>query len=110
MERNLGLNADQKNRVRSLALTHAEKMDELRGKYKGNDAEKDTWRSERKKANEEFKEGLKLTLSAEQYAKWEEQKKARAHHKHHGKGRHPDGKCSKPDSTKQNDSVPAPGK
>ena len=110
LQRSLGLDANQKTKVRDLALTRAQKMDELREKYRGQDSSRQVWREERKLAQESFNEGMKLTLTPEQFAKWEEQKKARAakrskhhgkaHHKHHGGksdstgGKHGHGKCT----------------
>jgi len=90
LQRSLDLDANQKTKVRDLALTRAQKMDELREKYKGQDSARQTWREERMLAHESFNDGMKLTLTTEQFAKWEEQKKARAakRSKHHGKGHH----------------------
>lgn len=75
MEKDLSLTAEQKTKVQALALTREQKMDELREKYKGQD--KNVWAAERKKVRTEFDEGLKKTISAEQYQKWEELKKER---------------------------------
>lgn len=82
LEKNLGLSVDQKKKVQSLALVRATRMEELRNLYQGKEESKQVWRDERKKAREDFKEGLKTTLSAEQYAKWEADKKE----KHCGPG------------------------
>lgn len=72
MQKDLGLDATQKTKVRDLALTRAKKMDALREQYKGQD--KKVWQAERKKTRDEFQAGMKATLSPEQYAKWQEQR------------------------------------
>lgn len=82
LEKNLGLSVDQKKKVQSLALTRAKRMEELKGLYAGKEESKQVWRDERKKAREDFKEGLKITLTPEQFAKWEADKKE----KHCGPG------------------------
>ena len=82
LEKNLGLSVDQKKKVHSLALTRATRMQELRNIYQGKEESKQIWRDERKKAREDFKEGLKITLTPEQSAKWEADKKE----KHCGPG------------------------
>jgi protein CpxP len=76
MEKELGLNAEQKKKVHDLALARANKMKELREKYK--DQDKKVWKEERKKARDEFHNGMKSTLSPEQYAKWIEMQKKKA--------------------------------
>lgn len=75
MEKDLALTADQKTKVHALTLTREQKMDELREKYKGQD--KSVWAAERKKVRDEFEEGLKKTVTADQYQKWEQIKKER---------------------------------
>lgn len=75
LEKDLGLTADQKKKVQSLALTRETKMEELREKYKGQD--KKAWAGERKKVRDEFESGMKTTLSPEQYQKWEQIKAER---------------------------------
>lgn len=78
MQKDLGLTAEQRNKVRDLALTRAKKMDELRDKYKGKEGDKQVWKDERKKARDEFHAGMKSVLSPEQFAKWEAQRKKQA--------------------------------
>ncbi|MCU0433231.1 MAG: DUF4890 domain-containing protein [Bacteroidia bacterium] len=86
MEKDLGLNAEQKKKVHDLALARATKMKELREKYK--DQDKKVWKEERKKARDEFHNGMKATLSPEQYAKWVEMQKKKAEQmKGKGKGK-----------------------
>lgn len=73
LEKKLSLSKDQKTKVHDLAMARAQKMDELRAKYK--DQDKKLWQAERKKLRDEFHAGMKATLSPEQYAKWEAQRK-----------------------------------
>lgn len=75
MEKDLALTPEQKTKVHALTLTREQKLDELREKYKGQD--KSVWANERKKVRDEFDEGLKKTVTAEQYQKWEQIKKDR---------------------------------
>lgn len=111
-EKDLTLSAEQKKKVRDLALTRAKKMDELRTKYKGKEGDKQVWRDERKKVRDEFHAGMKLVLSPEQYAKWEAQRKKQAEKKNDkgnkgnkgGKG----GKKGKGGKGGKTDSTPAP--
>jgi periplasmic protein CpxP/Spy len=74
LEKDLGLDAGQKKKVHDLALTKEQKLDELREANKGK--EPSTWADQRKKVMDEFNDGMKTTLSPEQFQKWEEQKKA----------------------------------
>jgi periplasmic protein CpxP/Spy len=76
MQKDLGLNAEQKTKVHDLALARATKMKELREKYK--DQDKKVWKEERKKVRDEFHNGMKSTLSPEQYLKWVEMQKKKA--------------------------------
>jgi protein CpxP len=86
MEKDLGLNAEQKTKVHDLALARATKMKELRDKYK--DQDKKLWKEERKKVRDEFHNGMKSTLNPEQYAKWLEMQKKKAEQmKAKGKGK-----------------------
>lgn len=108
-EKDLGLSAVQKTKVRDLALTRANKMDELRTKYKGKEGDKKVWRDERKKVRDEFHAGMKQVLSPEQFAKWEEQRKNHSEKKNDkankgGKG----GKKVKGGKGGKTDSTPAP--
>lgn len=75
MEKDLGLDADQKKKVQALALTREQEMDKLREAHKGQ--EKSTWANERKKVRDDFDAGMKKTLSPEQLQKWEQIKKDR---------------------------------
>jgi protein CpxP len=108
-EKDLGLSAEQKTKVRDLALTRAKKMDELRTKYKGKEGDKQVWKDERKKVRDEFHAGMKQVLSPEQYAKWEAQRKKQAEKKGNkgGKGGKK-GKGGKGGKGGKTDSTPAP--
>jgi hypothetical protein len=99
MQKDLGLDATQRTKVRDLALARAKKMDELREQYKGQD--KKVWQAERKKARDEFHNGMKSTLSPEQYTKWQEQRAKQAANKAKakGKGKPKKGKGGKPGTT-----------
>lgn len=107
MEKDLGLSADQKTKVRNLALTRAKKMDELRTKYKGKEGDKQLWKDERKKVRDEFHAGVKAVLSPEQFAKWEEQKKKKegkpGKGKAKGKGKKTEGAPAPPADDKDKD-------
>jgi hypothetical protein len=72
LEKDLGLNADQKKKVHDLILTREQKMDQLRDR-------KDTTgvHAERKKIQDEFRDGMKKNLTPEQFKKWEDLKKER---------------------------------
>lgn len=85
MEKELTLTAEQKTKVHDLALTRAQKMDQLREQYKGQD--KKVWQAERKKARDEFHAGMKSVLSPEQFTKWEEQQKKKAAQSAKGKAK-----------------------
>lgn len=86
LEKELGLSGEQKTKVHDLALARANKMKELRDKYK--DQDKKVWKEERKKVRDEFHNGMKSTLSPEQYAKWIEMQKKKAENmKEKGKGK-----------------------
>lgn len=73
LEKKLALSKEQKTKVHDLALARATKMDVLRAKYK--DQDKKVWQAERKVVRDEFHSGMKATLSPEQFAKWEAQRK-----------------------------------
>lgn len=73
LEKKLALSKEQKTKVHDLAMARATKMDALRAKYK--DQDKKVWQAERKAVRDEFHAGMKATLSPEQFAKWEEQRK-----------------------------------
>lgn len=73
LEKDLGLNADQKMKVQDLALAKEQKMSDLRKQQPHDQA----WTEKRKQAHKEFKDGMKKTLTPEQYQKWEAQQKAR---------------------------------
>lgn len=77
LEKQLGLNADQKAKIRDLALTRAKKTEELRQKEK-NKGTKTDLKAERQKIKDEFEAGLKATLTAEQLTKWTEMQKKHA--------------------------------
>jgi len=95
MQNDLGLDATQKTKVRDLALARAKKMDELREQYKGQDNK--VWQAERKKARDEFHNGMKSTLSPEQYTKWQKQRAKQAANK--AKAKPKKGKGGKPGPT-----------
>jgi periplasmic protein CpxP/Spy len=73
LEKKLGLNADQKSKVHDLVLTREQKLDDLRKQYAGQDPS--VWKAQRKQVREEFRDGMRATLTAEQYAKWQQMKK-----------------------------------
>lgn len=73
LEKSLTLTPEQKTKVHALALTKAQKMDQLREQNKGK--EKATWATARKQVRDEFTAGIKSVLTPEQFAKWEAQKK-----------------------------------
>lgn len=75
LEKSLTLSADQKKKVYDLALTRDQKINQLRAENKGKD--RCAWADQRKKAQDDFRDGMKLTLSPEQFAKWEAQKAER---------------------------------
>ncbi len=85
LEKDLALSADQKTKVHALALTKAQKMDQLREQNKGK--EKTTWADARKQVRDEFTAGMKSVLTPEQFAKWEAQKKE---HRRHAKPKSPE--------------------
>ncbi len=73
LEKELTLTTDQKAKVHELALTREKSNDQLREKYKGQDPCASS--VERKQVRTNFENGMKATLTAEQYQKWEAQKK-----------------------------------
>lgn len=75
LEKDLGLSADQKQKVHDLALTKEQKMDALEEKYKGQDRQ--VWAADRKQVHVDFREGMKKVLTADQFTKWEAMKKDR---------------------------------
>lgn len=89
LEKKLTLSKEQKTKVRDLALARARKMDELRAKYK--DQDKKVWQAERKTVRDAFHSGMKATLSPEQFAKWEAQRKKAIEKRKSGKAK-PKGK------------------
>jgi Spy/CpxP family protein refolding chaperone len=75
LEKQLTLTPEQKTKVNELVLTREKANDQLREKYKGQDPCASS--AERKQVRENFDNGMKATLTPEQYKKWEEQKKQR---------------------------------
>ncbi|CAN5348108.1 hypothetical protein BH09BAC5_BH09BAC5_28970 [soil metagenome] len=86
MEKEFGLNADQKTKVHDLALAHNQKMMELRKANRGKDP--CDWSDQRKQAQTEFDNGIKSTLTPEQYSKWQAKKEARAKGENHHTQQH----------------------
>lgn len=66
----LGLNADQTEKLRTLNLTQAQKMQKLREKNAAN-------RQEAKAARDQHQAQLKAILTADQYAKYDQQRTER---------------------------------
>lgn len=73
LEHSLGLNADQKKKVHDLALTKEQEMSGLRSQQPHDEA----WHNKAKEVHRKFNDGMKATLTPEQYKKWQEQKKER---------------------------------
>jgi Spy/CpxP family protein refolding chaperone len=69
LEKQLGLTAEQKVKVRELVITKSKKIEEFQAKAKaaGN---KDQLKAERQKIKDDFELGMKDVLTPEQYAKW----------------------------------------
>lgn len=87
LEKELTLSADQKIKVRELVLTREKASEQLREKYKGQDPCSSS--AERKQVRENFENGMKTALTAEQYQKWEAQKKQRMEERKNKKHSHP---------------------
>jgi Spy/CpxP family protein refolding chaperone len=75
LEKSLTLSADQKKKVYDLVLARDQKIGQLREENKGKD--RCAWVDQRKKAQADFQDGMKSTLTPEQFAKWEAQKEER---------------------------------
>ncbi|HET6989871.1 MAG TPA: hypothetical protein VFJ43_01050 [Bacteroidia bacterium] len=73
LEKDLGLTPDQKTKVRDLVLNKEKSMDQLNEKYKGQDP--CAGATERKQIRDTFENGMKTTLTPEQFQKWQDQKK-----------------------------------
>jgi membrane-associated HD superfamily phosphohydrolase len=71
MEKNLGLSAEQKQKVYNLALDNIKKIESIREQDK-NDKQK--MRDEIKKERESYDAGIKSILTPAQYKKWTEEK------------------------------------
>lgn len=92
LEKQLTLTPEQKTKVNELVLTREKASDQLREKYKGQDP--CSWSAERKQVRDNFENGMKTTLTPDQYKKWEDQKKQRMEERKNKKQQHqkPQGK------------------
>ena len=70
------LSADQKAKVKELALTRIGKADAVRGKYKGQADSKEAIKKELAPARSEYKQAVRAILTPEQLTKDKEAKKA----------------------------------
>lgn len=83
MARDLGLNADQKQKVHALNLKKADRRSEIRAEVKANTpktaekpsaAVKEKAKNDRKAMRQEYRKGLKAVLTPAQFEKWKELK------------------------------------
>ncbi|MEO5641786.1 MAG: hypothetical protein ABIQ40_18800 [Bacteroidia bacterium] len=75
LEKELTLTPEQKTKVRALVYTREKANEQLHEKYKGQDP--CSGKTERKQVRTDFENGMKAALTAEQFQKWEAQKKQR---------------------------------
>jgi hypothetical protein len=87
MKTQLGLTDEQTKKVETAILVKMTKAKEIRTKHA---EDKEAIRKEMLPVNEQFKATMKEILTAEQYAQWQEMKKA-----HRGKGKACNGTCEK---------------
>jgi periplasmic protein CpxP/Spy len=86
MKTELELSDEQTVKVEAAFLTKMTKSKELRAKYA---EDKETQKKEMRLVHSEFKTSMKEILSTEQFAKWQEMKKAqRENRKNHHSKRH----------------------
>jgi len=71
----LNVTADQTTKVHALILAREQKKNELRQQYKGQD--KTAWKDQLKQSHDQFIDGMKATLTPEQFEKLEQQKRQR---------------------------------
>jgi Spy/CpxP family protein refolding chaperone len=85
LDKAVTLTADQKTQVYNLALTRAQKVDEIRTKYKGQPDQRETAKKEVRAAHKEYALAVKPLLTPDQLAVLKAKRKANKGAKGKGK-------------------------